>query len=80
MSIYMDITERMLKDTRLVDKLLMIKKKVANKMDAIIKDYKNIRIKAEGSGWDTNVGTYKIYNLNSSHSTIVGDFILKKYL
>ena len=43
------MAERILEDIRLVDKLLIIKKKIINKINAIIKNYKNIKIKVEGS-------------------------------
>ena len=72
--------ERILKNTRLINKPLIIRKKISDKIDTIIKNYKNIRIKAKGFNWDINASTYKIYNLNSPYSTIVKDFILKKYL
>ncbi|KAF6235230.1 hypothetical protein HO173_006424 [Letharia columbiana] len=77
-STHTDVAERILKDTGLVDKPLVTKKKAADKMDAMVKDYKDMRMKAEGSGWGTDAGTHKTHDLNSPHGTTVGDFILKK--
>ena len=49
-TVHTEVAERMLQETGLKDKNLVTKKKTVDKMDAMVKEYKDMRQKAEGSG------------------------------
>ena len=77
-SAYTEVAEKMLQETGLIDKALTTKKKAADKMDSMVKAYKDMRMKAEGSGWGTDAATHKENYLATAHGTTVNDYILKK--
>ena len=53
------VAEIMLQETGLINKGRATTKKAADKMDAMVKDYKRMRMKAEGAGWGTGAATHK---------------------
>lgn len=73
-----DVAERMLEETGLANKQLATKKKASDKIDAIVKKYEDMRIKAEGSGWGTDIETHKQHQLASIHGPTVKEYMLKK--
>lgn len=77
-SVHLDVAEKMLQATGLINKKLATKKKAADKLDAMVKDYKNMRMKAAGSGWGTDAETHKAHVLATVHGSTVEDYILKR--
>ena len=66
----------MLEATGLLTKPLATKKKAADKIEDMIKKYKDVQTMAEGSGWGMNVETHK-QSVMKDGSTI-NEYILKK--
>ena len=77
-SAHTDIAQRMLEETGLENKQLATKKKAADKLDTMIKDYKDIKMKVEGPGWGIDAGPHKEHDLTSPHGATVKEYISKK--
>lgn len=71
-----DEGERMLEETGLLTKPLVSKKKTADKIENMVKKYKDVQTMAEGSGWGTDVEVHK-EKIMKDGSTI-NEHILKK--
>ena len=76
----MEVADRMLNDTDLINKDMVTKKKAADKLENMVNSYKNMRTQAQGSGWGTDPEIHKEHDLNSPHGSTVSDLILKKCL
>lgn len=73
-----DIAERMLQETNRCTKPLANKKKAADKLDVMIKQYEDMRLKARRSCWGVEAEAHKQHEMISKYGSTVEEYILKK--
>ena len=70
--------QKMLIDAELINKDDITKKKTADEVNIMMKDYKMMRSTANESGWRNNIETYNACDLSSPHGTTVEEYIKTK--